>query len=79
MSFTITTDVFCDKCADWSGSTASHGPDRTECWKRAKEEGWTKKNGKHLCPVCSGVAYRKSEYGYHYKENPKQKGCASES
>lgn len=67
MSFTITTDVFCDECHDWTSGTSSHTPERGESWKLAKQRGWKKVKGKHLCPICLGIAnYRCKDGSYEF-------------
>lgn len=56
MSLCVTTDVFCDGdyCGVWTyGVThpTTHQPSRAR--KIAKEQGWTRENGRDLCPGCS--------------------------
>lgn len=71
MSFTITTDVFCDKCGDWIHGVAASATMKAEAWAKARTSGWSKKDGKHVCPMCNGKAeYRLSEGRYIYKEVP---------
>lgn len=53
MSFTITTDVFCDSCSQWTNGYTGAKVDKTEAWKCAKYKGWTKKSGQHYCPDCT--------------------------
>lgn len=77
MSFTITTDVFCDNCSDWTSGVSEGSPNRTKAWLVAKSRGWTKVDGKHLCPLCNGKAYGKisenSGGGYLFKEDKEPK------
>lgn len=73
MSFTITTDVFCDKCMDWTPGTASHRIDKRSALEIAKSRGWTKKSGKHLCPLCNGKARLKLASGdYIFNDEAKR-------
>lgn len=67
MSFIITTDVFCDKCGDWTEGAVGKSVSRREAWDIAKSRGWTRVNRKHFCPVCSGTHY-KSDGSYYRKE-----------
>lgn len=53
MSFTITTDVFCDICSDWVHGTVSWRVEKAKAWKTAKFKGWIKKDGKMICPLCT--------------------------
>lgn len=70
MSFTITTDVFCDNCNDWIFGATGHKIDKARALQRAKELGWTVDNCKHVCPLCSGKAkLRLSSGEYVWKEN----------
>ncbi len=61
MSFTITTDVFCDFCTMWMDEGGATGLKvyKKEAWERAASFGWKKKNGKHQCPRC----VMKEKYG----------------
>lgn len=52
MSFTITTDVFCDFCGSWMLGEVSGRVDKSKAWKRATDKGWIKNQGKHCCPKC---------------------------
>lgn len=54
MSFTITTDVFCDICSQWIDGISSHKPERRKAWKRARYAGSKNQpiTGKHMCPAC---------------------------
>lgn len=72
MSFTITTDVFCDGCSDWTPGVAGSSPKRGSAWALAKRRGWSKEKGKHLCPLCNGRAeYKFADGGYKFKERMK--------
>lgn len=75
MSFTISTDVFCDgPCGGfWTEGTVGPENGRRESWKIAVARGWIKKDGKHLCPVCNGRAFGSGQYGMHWKEEFKGK------
>lgn len=56
MSFTITTDIFCDgDCGGWEteSSISSNKPERSACLKTAKRHGWKVINGKHYCLGCA--------------------------
>lgn len=69
MSFTITTDVFCDICSDWHFGVASNVIEKRRAWELVERIGWTKVDGLHVCPVCNGkVTHRSPNYGYAYKE-----------
>lgn len=69
MSFTITTDIFCDRCHNWDAGISDNQVCKRDCWTVAKARGWTKEKGKHICPLCNGKATNKSEqYGYTYAE-----------
>lgn len=59
MSFTITTDVFCDYCPQWTSGVVEGRINRAKAWKKAKSEGWSKENGKHICPDCDTYPTRK--------------------
>lgn len=60
MSFTITTDTFCDGCNDWVDGISKTSPDRTYAWKNAEAHGWKRIKGntrkgekhKHYCSRC---------------------------
>lgn len=71
MSFTISTDVFCD-CGLWTHGATGCRPERALALKRAKAKGWTFKNGKHLCPVCNGKAIGQGQDGYYWKTTKDQ-------
>ena len=65
MSFTITTDVFCDFCPQWMSEGGATGGRmlKTEAWKRALSFGWQKVGNKHACPKCRTLtADEKDEY-----------------
>lgn len=74
MSYTITTDIFCDKCGDWTAGISSFKVDVAGARKIARAQGWTcpKKRSaenKELCPMCNGNAAAKlSDGSYVYKE-----------
>lgn len=55
MSYTITTDVFCDgeDCSLWTEGPASYRIERKEASEHARQAGWFVKNGKHYCPDCT--------------------------
>lgn len=54
MSFTITTDVFCDFCPMWmsEGGVSCGKIKKKHAWKRAISFGWKLVEGKHMCPDC---------------------------
>jgi len=58
MSITITTDIFCDSCQDWTdGACGGGGMTQTqEARRNAKRKGWVYKkiDGKmvDVCPDC---------------------------
>jgi hypothetical protein len=68
MSFTITTDVFCDKCGDWTSGISGPVNGKREAWEIAKSRGWSMVNRQHLCPICNGRAINKGKYGYTFKK-----------
>lgn len=69
MSFTITTDVFCDECGAWTNGVSEGSPNRASAWTVAKARGWKKIKGKHTCPMCSGDAeYKLSDGSYVWKK-----------
>jgi hypothetical protein len=71
VSFTITTDVFCDECSDWTSGVSGPHNGKREAWRNAKSRGWAKRRGKHLCPVCNGIAhYKYADGGYSFKDKP---------
>lgn len=57
MSITITTDVVCDRCANWYGGATGAAPLRMRARRAARACGWTRKaiDGEmlDLCPTCS--------------------------
>lgn len=54
MSYTITTDVFCDYCHDWMSEGGISGTkiEKKKAWGKAHYFGWEKKRGKFKCPKC---------------------------
>ncbi len=52
MSFTITTDVFCDTCPVWTHGDVAMRVKRASAWAVAKSKGWKMIKGKHICPQC---------------------------
>lgn len=75
MSFTITTDVFCDAegCGDWVAGVSKTTIQKTKAWKRAEYCGWTKVDGKHLCPLCNGRAsYKLPDGSYVWNKKDSQ-------
>jgi len=52
MSFTITTDTFCDECGWWTAGVSEGRINRKDAWLRAYVGGWRKVKGKHICPSC---------------------------
>lgn len=69
MSFTVTTDVFCDLCSDWTSGVSGPLNGKKVAWEVAKSRGWSKVEGKHLCPVCNGRASRAHPDGnYTFKK-----------
>lgn len=69
MSFTISIDVFCDKCGDRTSGTVGIKNGKKESWRMAKTEGWRLVNRKHFCPVCVGTHYKTG--GVYYRKEPK--------
>ena len=61
MSFTISTDVFCDICPKWVHGTCSSRPEKAKAWLRAQDDGWKKVDGKHVCPDCQEKLEAKNE------------------
>jgi hypothetical protein len=58
VSITITTDVFCDGCADWTHGTTGPSPNAREARRAAKRCGWARVKGPgvemlDLCPECA--------------------------
>lgn len=73
MSFTITTDVFCDKCPDWTPGESSNRINRRKALSLAKERGWTVRKKKHLCPMCNGSArLRLSDGSFIFKDGKRK-------
>ena len=52
MSYTITTDVFCDKCTDWTKGETSGKMEKNRALKIAIAKGWKHIKGEHYCPAC---------------------------
>lgn len=59
MSYTITTDVFCDVCnIMWTHGCCASVVDKTQAMRNAEEQGWIRRwNGalgqfQHVCPDC---------------------------
>lgn len=56
MSLTITTDVFCDSCADWTEGHAGHKIDGRAARIVAKASGWERRKIDRkrfdLCKTC---------------------------
>lgn len=57
MSFTITTDVFCDDCGNWMsgpGGIVSNKVEKRRAWKKAVTNGWKRAEITYemLCPRC---------------------------
>lgn len=68
MSFTITTDIFCDRCNDWTDGVSTYKIDLTAARALARNRGWTcpqKRSTyqKDLCPMCNGRASSKMSDG----------------
>ena len=55
MSFTITTDVFCDgkDCSDWIHGACGKRVLKQSAMRNAKAHGWVSRKGQHLCPDCA--------------------------
>jgi hypothetical protein len=53
MSYTITTDVFCDKCCDWIHGTTGGTILRRAAKAAAERAGWKFIKGEHICPRCA--------------------------
>jgi hypothetical protein len=72
MSFTVTTDVFCDNCNDWTHGTAGKKIDRVRATEVALSRGWTFEKKKHLCPICNGKAeFKLLDGSYKFKAKDK--------
>lgn len=60
MSITVTTDVHCDRCPQWTSGVSGRLVARaTEARKVAAGQGWTRRRDNDgelvdLCPACSG-------------------------
>lgn len=54
MSYTITTDIFCDGegCDQWVAGPAGQAVDREGAKKVAKRAGWRLGKREHFCPRC---------------------------
>ena len=52
MSITITTDVFCDRCPMWVHGVTGSGSRSADARRVAKASGWTRRDGRDLCPDC---------------------------
>lgn len=70
MSFTITTDIFCDgeACGDWTSGDSGRIILKKNAEEIAKSRGWIKKGRKHLCPICAGIAKYKQGGTYYDKD-----------
>lgn len=60
MAVTITTEMFCDGCANWQHVATGRMPQKALAHAKAKAAGWTQKvanNGsvRCLCPMCNGT------------------------
>lgn len=66
MSYTVTTDIFCDLCNDWTSGVSKTKVDIKNARAIAKDRGWIRKNNKDICPVCSGKA--RSRHTIHQDE-----------
>ncbi len=57
MSITITTDVFCDTCGQWTHGIAIDRPERRYARRIAKDRGWKRKKVhgrmRDVCPACN--------------------------
>ena len=54
MSITITTDVFCDLCGDWTHGAVGVKILAKEARRASLRAGWTNRGGKDICPNCNG-------------------------
>lgn len=52
VSVTVTRDVFCDECGDWTHGVVNE--DAKAARRVARREGWVYRKGKDLCPQCKG-------------------------
>jgi hypothetical protein len=54
MSITVTTDVFCDgpDCLAWINGVSSTRTQAAAARKEARRYGWSRRNGRDLCPEC---------------------------
>ncbi len=50
MSLIKATEVMCDGCSEWERLEINMKHD----WPLLRKEGWTRKEGKHFCPNCTG-------------------------
>lgn len=64
MSIVLTRDVFCDgvspsgnRCACWADN-ASSTTSAADARKRAKADGWKRRGGRDLCPLCAEAGGR---------------------
>jgi hypothetical protein len=53
MSLTISTDVFCDQCSDWTYGPTGPRTNKKLAPAMAKRAGWKITSRKHLCPRCA--------------------------
>ncbi len=63
MSLTLSTDVFCDQCGDWTPGTVGPRNGGREARTIARSRGWTFSKHKDLCPLCNGKAEMKLSGG----------------
>ena len=49
MSILIAKELHCDGCGEWFRLDYLT---LTQQWKRLSKKGWTRKHGKHWCPLC---------------------------
>ena len=54
MSVTISTDVFCDRCGNWTSGTTGSRPQIQEARRIAKGRGWKVGRTEDVCPDCIG-------------------------
>ena len=64
MSITITTDVFCDICPNWTFGTTGSRPRARVARRNAKRAGWVRqrRDGKlvDICPLCKNDEQEKT-------------------
>lgn len=66
MSFTITTDVFCNgRCGHWIGSVIDDRIRKLDARRMAQKAGWVIRGDDARCPCCAGTATPEDCNMYH--------------